>query len=255
MLGTLTAASIVVVLVAALAVATQDAEAKGRFLDVYPKSTEWGETVYLDGFNFPGETVELYARFAPTRAELTSAPPGQNVRDADVDEDGMFLAPVVLKDIPGATLAPGWVEFVARAEDGPAVPSFDMSAQVMVTSNGQRPADAGFVEGRISPMSDQSPGRLYVVWAPASDILKYRSQFVGDAGFYRTDYLEDGEWLVGPVDVRPNSETLALGSSLETITAQPPDLNLDFEVTWRYRRVTVRDGQPVAGVDFDMADK
>jgi len=44
--------------------------AKGRELNVYPAEATWGETVFIEGFNWPGDTVPIYARFARTRAGL-----------------------------------------------------------------------------------------------------------------------------------------------------------------------------------------
>jgi len=259
----LAAVSVAVVL-AVVMYAPEPAAAKGRELRVYPAEATWGETVYLDGFNWPGETVRIDARFATTRGGLEAVSlAGLGPRlEPLVQVNGTFFEPLELNKITGQRLedAPGWVEFIARADaqvgEGDGNPQ-EMRALVVVTANGQRPADSGFVEGRIGALPTVPLSRqLYAVWAPASNPGRYRFQYVGASdgslwGNYRTDYLEDGEWLVGVVDV--DDRTAALGATFETIRARPPEL--DHEVTGRFRRVTVEHRRPVAGVDFVMADR
>lgn len=244
--------------VAAATLCTPGAEAKGRFLNAYPSEATWGETVYVDGFNFPREGVHIFTRFASTRAALESVPLGDPLMEARVLENGTFLEQFTVHDLPGqeGTVAPpGWLEIVARLDERAPEGPMELSALVVVTAKGQRPAGSAFIEGQVSKLPGMSTDKLYVAWAPASDPASYQFRFVGDSGrvreSYRTGYLDDGEWLVGPVDIGNN--TAAIGFSLESITAIPGEL--DHEVTWRFRRVTIRNAMPVGGIDFVMADK
>ena len=246
-------------LVVALLPATPVA-AKGRELNVYPAEATWGETVFIEGFNWPGDTVPIYARFATTRAGLESAPLDRVVLEAQIRDNGTFLEPFVVNNLPGQgeDAPPGWIEFMARVDEenrrGPDDPYAELRALLVVTAKG-RPEDGGFIEGRIETLPGVSAGDVYAVWAPASNAGAYRFEQVGlnswRGFFYRTDYLEDGDWFVGMVDI--DDVAAALNSDLWTIRGKPPQL--DREVTWRFRKVAVRGGRPVGGVDFLMGER
>jgi len=246
-------------LIAVLLPATPVA-AKGRELNVYPAEATWGETIFVEGFNWPGETVSIYARLARTRAGLESVPLDRVVLEAQVGDNGTFLEPFVVDNLPGQgeDAPPGWIEFMARVGEGdrqgPGDPYAELRALVLVTAKG-RPEDGGFIEGRIEALPGVSAGNLYAVWAPASNAASYQFQHVGfdsRRGFYRTGYLEDGDWFVGMVDV--DDAAAAMNSDLETIRRKPPQL-VDREVTWRFRKVAVRGGRPVGGVDFLIGER
>lgn len=234
--------------------------AKGRDLSIFPAEAAWGDAVYLDGFNWPGQRVDIRARFAPTRAELAAVPLERVVLTATLSPKATFLERFIVSDIPGRRAGPGWVEFVARTTDAEA------HAWLVITAEGRRPPGAGFITGQLSKVPTSagptvtatSPPSTHAVMlgvAPAADPTAVRWQHLGDSHrigeAYRTDFLDDGEWLVGPLDAARAPSTVVLGSGITSLEVEMPDLGRT--AVWAVRRVTIRAGQPVAGVDFVLA--
>jgi hypothetical protein len=232
--------------------------AKGRDLTVFPHQAAWGETVYLDGFNWPGQEVAIRARFAPTQAGLAAVPLDTVVLTAHVAGNATFLEALVLDGIPGGRSGPGWVEFEARSGEDRA------GALLVVTEGARRPEGAGFIEGRamMAPSSDgpvttstspPSTRNTLIGVAPASDPSAIRLHYrLADSGraweFYRTDYLADGDWLVGILDRNTTQGLVALGTDI--VPRRVRVMEFGEELLWYSRPVRIRNGHPVAGVDF-----
>lgn len=147
--------------------------AKGRDVTVFPQQAAWGETVYLNGFNWPAG-VTVSARFAPTRSALAAVPLAPLLHPARFGGDPTFVETVRVDHIAGQRPGPGWVEFVARAGDEEA------AALLVIVAGDRRPAGAGFVEGRVlklptsdgpvtSDVSPPSTRATFLAVAPAAD--------------------------------------------------------------------------------------
>ena len=265
--------SFAIVVTAALFVAAllsavpRPAEAKcgeWAMLDIQPPASDeytryvevaWTDTVGLSGFCWaewdaggtlvwkPDE-IELSARFVHSRTDASGERSGEPALVIDYEDRG-FEARFRLEDVPNAPtpLAPGWIEFTARAGE------MEIQKYVMVTADGVRPPGSAYVAGRVHNMPPPPYG-IYLIWAPVDNPSAYRYTNVYNSGEYRTGYLSEGEWFVGLYDI--SEEVHAAGPDVRPVTRYSRDL--EKEITLMGRTVTVPASQPVEGIDFTLSD-
>lgn len=219
------------------------------------REIEWGEKALLNGFCWAAwsggeqvwtaDEVAVYARFLPASPDFDSDVPSVPSLVITDIENASFQATFRSKEISGApeTPQPGWIEFIARAGD------VEARTSIVVTAEGHRPPDAGYVVGTVHNLRPP-PQSVVVVWTPVDDPSAYKYAFVTSDGPYRTGYLAPGEWFIGLYDV----SELQYGIDQDLETASGYARELGREVTLQGRRVTIAEGQVLQGVDFTLSD-
>jgi hypothetical protein len=224
----------------------------GWTLEVAPDEVEWGGTVWLTGQTMlEGQQFEVSPEFL---TERPGGGPGYMRPESRVlitpTGDGSFRVPFTLPKEAYATPdapQPGWVRFAMRElSNGEEIAALGPRI-VVVTENGGRPADSGFISGRVQDMPPAAS--LFAVWAPADDPGAYRFTGIAEDGAFRTDFLEDGAWFIGLYDLSGGWH--AAGPDLQAVTGYARELS--SEVTPAGRIFTLRDNQPLEDVEFQLA--
>ncbi len=222
------------------------AQAKGGFsLLVEPEELEWGQSVRLEGSDWPEGDVQISARFynerfRPDGADITAEFSG-DVAPGDFS----FERVIAFDDIAGLPQqpTPGWIEVTVL------VGINEMHRSLVITADGRRPSDAAYISGLIHNMSPASS--LFVIWSPVDDPSAYAFKGVGGSGSgYRIEYLAEGEWFVGLYDL--NGQRHAAGTDLIAITAYSKELGKN--ITFTGRVVTARPGEAIEGFDFTLVE-
>lgn len=227
------------------------ASAKGDFtVEIKPEEVEWGGTVWLTG-----ESARADRQFEVSPRFSTERPDGGNVQPESTflvtpGADGTFRVPFELpsgiQSMPDDP-QPGWLAFSIHELVGGRFTGDLGTTLIVVTEDGRRPADAGFISGRVDSLRPDA--NLYMVWSPVDDPGAYQYRGMFQVSTFRTDYLDDGEWFVGIYDVSGGWH--AAGPELQAVTGYSRELST--EITLTGRTVTVRDGQPVRNVTFQLA--
>ena len=212
----------------------------GYVLSVEPEELEWGRPVRLEGSAWPEGDVQISARFFKERFQ----PDGWDISSA-TRGDFSFQRVIAFDDISALPQrpAPGWVEITVL------VGSNEVHRSIVITADGRRPPDAGYISGAVHNLPPP-PRSFFIIWAPIDDSAAYNFVGVPDSGQYETLYISEGEWFVGLYDL--SEQRHAADPDLTAITAYSKELGKFITLTGRV--VTAGPGEAVDGVDFTVVE-
>ena len=222
------------------------AQAKGGFiLSVEPEELEWGQSLRLEGSDWPEGDVQILARFFNERFRPDGADISAEFSGDVAPGDFSFERVIAFDDIAALPQqpAPGWIEITVLVGDN------EVHRSLVVTADGRRPPDAAYISGRVHNMPSPTSS-IFVIWSPVDDPSAYDFRGVPGSGEYRIDYLPEGEWFVGIYDL--NEQRHAADRDLTAITAYSKELGKFITLTGRL--VTAQPGEAVEGVDFTLVE-
>ena len=221
------------------------AQAKGGFvLFIEPEEVEWGQSVRLEGSDWPEGVVQISARFYNERFRPDGADIASEFSGDVAPGDFSFERVIAFDEITSLPQqpTPGWIEITVL------VGVNEMHRSLVVTADGRRPPGAAYISGLVHNMSPASS--LFVIWSPVDDPSAYAFKGVAGSGGYRIDYLSEGEWFVGLYDL--NGQRHAAGRDLIAITAYSKELGKN--ITFTGRVVTARPGEAIEDSDFTLVE-